>query len=153
MFGKRGRRTERKAREQKNARTIAMVLGSWFLVLGSWFLVLGSWFLVLGSWFLVLGSWFLVLGSWFLVLGSWFFFCIPMVLCLSIFFLFYDLCSRNMSQYQTMQQELYVTIAFAALNSSLNVFVYHWINSEIRSAILKVLEPITQRFVHSVNPA
>ena len=58
------------------------------------------------------------------------------------------------NHYQVGKRKMaYVALTFAAMNSSLNVFVYYWRNSEIRSSILKVLEPITQRFVHSVNPA
>ena len=52
-----------------------------------------------------------------------------------------------------IQRNLYIAITFTALNSSLNVFIYYWKNTEIRSAILKVLRPITQRLVHTVNPA
>ena len=86
-----------------------------------------------------------------MVLGLLFICYIPVLIYLAIFlaqqlvFKKHDRLRRN--------QGGYISITFAALNSSLNVVVYYWRNSETRSAILKVLEPISQRFVHSVNPA
>ena len=99
---------QRKMREGKGARTVAMVLGLLFLCY------------------------------------------IPMILFLAMFLVQRVLMiDRRVAQ----AQGLFVVITFAALNSSLNVFVYYCRNSEIRSSILKVLGPITQRFVPSVNPA
>ena len=85
------------------------------------------------------------------VLGLLFLCYIPMVLYLTSFLVQRFVLMKD--DPVAKQQGLYVAMTFAALNSSLNVFVYYWRNSEIRSAILKVLEPISQRFVHSVNPA
>ena len=77
---------------------------------------------------------------------------VPMLLHMAIFLLQQFVLMRKNEPIPTIRAS-YVAVTFAALNLSLNVFVYYWRNSEIRSAILKVLEPIIQRFVHSVDPA
>ena len=101
---------QRKARERKSAKTVAMVLGVLFLCF------------------------------------------VPMLLFLA-FSLVQRFVFNNAVPLVVRQQNLYIAVTFAALNSSLNVFIYYWKNTEIRSAILKVFGPVTQRLVHTVNPA
>ena len=90
-------------------------------------------------------------GTIAIVLGLLFLCYVPLLLYLAIYLVHRFLLKKH--DKVPRHQGSYFAITFAALNSSLNVFVYYWRNSEIRSAILKMLEPITQRFVHSVNPA
>ena len=90
-------------------------------------------------------------GTIAMVLGLLFLCYIPMVLYLAMLLMLRFVLRKNEPVLET--RGLYVALTFAALNSSLNVVVYYWRNSEIRSAILKVFESIMQRFVHSVNPA
>lgn len=51
-----------------------------------------------------------------------------------------------------VRKQFLVSTTLALSNSSLNVLVYGWKNSEMKVAMLKVIRAVTQKFSNEVNP-
>ena len=87
-----------------------------------------------------------------IILGLLFLCFVPMIIFL-LYSLVIFLFVRGGSYVMLMKRKLfYFATTIASSNSSLNVAVYVWNNSEIGTAILKVISTVTRRCRNEVNP-
>ena len=87
-----------------------------------------------------------------IILGLLFLCYVPAIIFLLVFYFHLLRKPRTIDNEVVIQQLFSISTTFAFANSSLNVFVYFWKNSEIRTAIQKVLRPLYQRFQTEVTP-
>ena len=88
-----------------------------------------------------------------IILGLLFLCYIPIIIFLLFLVVFYLSGKTDTINNEVIIQKYFIiSITFPFANSSLNVFVYFWKNSEIRTAIQKVLRPLYQRFQTEVTP-